>query len=261
MTSVCEVLIKLSIKFQGDFDCIWDAIANKLQVIDDEVDKQFSDLKSGTACLVQDDLYPRYLTSIYKAPFVLYYYGDISLIKDYRNNLAIVGARDCSDYGISTTRKIISELNKDIVIVSGLARGIDSVAHEAAIKNGLKTIAVLGNGIDTCYPPQNNKLLRSIVDHGGLVISEYPFKTQPNPINFPMRNRIIAAISSAILVTEAKSRSGTEITVNRGLELGREILCIPYPFDADSFCNRIISEGATLVYSSNQINELYEFKK
>ena len=133
-----------------------------------------------------------------------------------------------------------------------MAKGIDSVAHITSIHHGGRTIAVLGSGIDYCYPWENLELYK-IIKEKGLVISEHPNIIPPEPENFPMRNRIIAGLAKGILITEAKKRSGTLITVNFGQSLSKEIMCVPYPCYEDSGCNQLIKEGAYLVEDADDV--------
>ena len=165
---------------------------------------------NSTIIYKEDSIFPEFLKNISDAPLALYCAGDISLLN--RDCVAVVGARKCSEYGRQVALKIGETLAKnDIVTVSGMAEGIDASAHLGALKVGGKTIAVLGSGVDVCYPRCNKNLYDRIIDEG-LIISEYPFGTKPKPFHFPRRNRIISAISKAVTVVEASSGSGSLIT-------------------------------------------------
>ena len=153
------------------------------------------------------------------------------------------------------TEKIVSEISDEYIIVSGLALGIDKKAHETAIASGGRTIAVLGNGIDFIYISAHRDLYEYIKNHD-LVISEYPRMTLPTLSSFPTRNRIIAMITCGVVVTEAYARSGTLTTVMFALQCQRLVLCVPYPADAGSECNRLISDGAYLVENGDQVKEI-----
>ena len=149
-----EILVYLSMKYDGNWDKIYDAIANKEELEEEEVLKTLEKVKSRYVILT-DEEYPESLKQMYKPPFVLYYVGDISLLSDTHNKLAVVGTRDASAYGLSCTKAFVSELAKDFVIVSGLAYGVDAAAHKAAIENGGRTVAVLGNGLNKYYIKEN----------------------------------------------------------------------------------------------------------
>jgi len=145
------------------------------------------------------------------------------------------------------TEKIVIDLVKrGYTIVSGMAKGIDSIAHKTCLKEKGKTIAVVGSGLDFTYPKENLELQKEI-EQNGLIISEYPDFVVPKAYHYPNRNRIIACLSNAIVVTEAKVRSGTLITVRYGLECGKEIFAVPYLANGESGCNLLIKEGAQLV--------------
>ncbi len=249
-----DILISLAVKNSGDWDKIYESIKAKSFVEKEEVDQICKSIDSK-AITILDSEYPEWLKYIYKPPFVLFYYGDISLLENVDNNLAVVGSRDYSEYGKQTTFNLVKDICARYVIVSGLARGIDSIAHEAAINNGGKTIAVLGSGIDRCFPSENKGLYKRIKKEH-LLLSEYPSNTEPSPKNFPMRNRIIAGISKAVLVTEAKERSGTLITVQYALNANKDVMCIPHPVGSSSSCNRLISQGAFLVETAEDIDNI-----
>ena len=199
-----------------------------------------------------DKEYPPELKKVYRAPIVLYYYGDISLLYKEKEALAVIGSRECTEVGRTITDQLVTELAPDFRIVSGLAKGIDAVAHESAIKAGGDTIAVLGSGIDYCYPYENYALYR-LIKEKGLVISEYPNFTMPTQISFPMRNRIIAGLSKGILITEAKKKSGTMITVRWAQMIDKDIMCVPYRPSDESGCNQLIKEGAFMVEDSDDV--------
>lgn len=195
----------------------------------------------------EDDLFPYYLKNINDPPESIYCAGDISLLN--MDGVAVVGARKCSEYGRQTALKIGNVLaNNNIVTVSGMAEGIDSAAHLGALKAGGKTIAVLGSGIDICYPKNNMNLYKRILEEG-LLVSEYPPGTKPRPFFFPRRNRIISAISKAVTVVEASSGSGSLITAEIAAEQGKEIIAVPGNINSTYSigCNKLIADGATIM--------------
>lgn len=199
-----------------------------------------------------DSQYPLSLKSIYDPPKALYCKGnlvDCPLV-------AVVGTRRPTAYGAQVTESIVSDLAAaGIGIVSGLALGIDSIAHRAALDAGGYTIAVLGNGIDDVYPASNRWLANRILDSGGAIISELPSKTPPLKHHFPARNRIIAGLSFAVLVTEADWKSGTLYTANFALENGRDVMAIPGSIlsEASAGPNNLIRQGAQLVTDASHI--------
>ena len=175
---------------------------------------------------IEDKEYPDKLKNIDDAPIALYTLGNKDLLKE--QSIAVVGSRTCSEYGKTMSQAFSYLLAKEnIVIISGLALGIDAFAHEGALLAEGKTIAVIGTGIDLIYPKENKDLLYKIVKNNGLIISEYPLGTAPNKNNFPRRNRIISGISDGVLVIEAREKSGALITVNYALDQGKEIYVVP----------------------------------
>ena len=195
-----------------------------------------------------DEMYPERLRQIYDSPIVLFAKGNLELLKD--GGIAIVGARNCSNYGKNTAQEIaynIAQNNK--CIISGLAKGIDKYAHTGALNAKGKTIAVIGNGLDDIYPGENKILANNIIEKGGLIISEYVIGTKPEKMNFPERNRIISALSDGIVVVEAREKSGALITADFGLEHGKEIFAIPGNINSFNSVgtNELIKQGANIV--------------
>ena len=207
---------------------------------------------------ILDDVYPMELKEIYNPPVLLFYQGDLELLEQPK--LAIVGARDASKTGVASVKKIVQELQNHFVVVSGLARGIDTAAHIAGLKNGGKTIAVIGCGLDVYYPKENRELQDYIAKHH-LILSEYPTQAEPKKFHFPERNRIIAGLSQGIVVAEAKMRSGSLITCERALEEGREVFAIPGSIlDGKSDgCHHLIQEGAKCITTGFDVLSEYSF--
>lgn len=199
--------------------------------------------------------YPERLRQIDDPPKELYCLGNLELL-NYKNNIAMIGSRNCSSYGKRAAKDFAYNLAKeDICIVSGLAKGIDSFSHIGALNAKGKTIAVLGSGLDNIYPKENIKLVEEIVKNNGLVISEYPLGTKPLKYHFPARNRIISGLSDSVLVVEARKNSGTNITVDFALEQGKDVFVIPgniYSKTSDG-TNFLITEGAIPVMSYKDI--------
>ncbi len=204
-----------------------------------------------------EDQYPSQLHNIYNPPYGLYIKG--TLPREDRISIAIVGARNCSDYGRETARYLAGELaGHGIQIISGLARGIDGYAHEGALAAGGSTFGIEGCSVDICYPKENFKLYMKMQNNGG-IISEYGLNCYPRPYNFPMRNRLISGLSHGILVIEAKEKSGSLITADMGLEQGKNIYAVPGRcMDFLSLgCNNLIKMGAKLVTGPEDILEDY----
>ena len=252
-----DILIYLSLKNKGDWKSIYRDIIGKIQIDDEEAKSLLKTVKSQVLTIF-DENYPRSLYCSRNPPFVLYYYGDITLLSNLGNNIGVVGSRDYSDYGKMMTEKIVGEFAPELNVVSGMARGIDSLAHIACIENGGRTIAVLPSGIDYCYPSSNWRLYQRLKKNH-LILSEYPNDYAPTEDNFRFRNRIIASLSNALLVTESYGPSGTLITINCALEQGKDIFCVPYRHTDNSHCNRLIKEGAILADNGKDI--VYEMKK
>ncbi len=195
------------------------------------------------AICITNPLYPQELKELYDPPLVLYCKGDINLLSIYPK-LAIVGTRKPTRYGKDVVIKFVRDLcASDVVIVSGLARGIDTCAHRETIANEGKTIAVIANGLDMVYPSENMEITQQIMDNG-LVISEYPIGTPPMAFRFPERNRIISGLSNAVLIPEAGLNSGSLITANCAVEQGKELYVVPGSIFAPQSqgCNQKLKE-------------------
>ena len=191
------------------------------QIDDAYLEKEFQKFPSFS---ILDDCYPWDLSEIYDAPVLLFYKGNLDLLKFPK--VAVVGSRTCSKQGAKSVEKVIQGLENELVIVSGLAKGIDTAAHMAALQNGGKTIAVIGTGLDVFYP-KANKRLQDYIGNDHLVLSEYGPGEQPLKFHFPARNRIIAGLCRGVIVAEAKMRSGSLITCERAMEEGRDVFAIP----------------------------------
>lgn len=218
--------------------------------------KDYLDSGARLSC-IEDEDYPHWLGKIHDPPYLLYYRGDLSSLNEL--SIAIVGSRRASSYGKTQSFRLSRELAaQGITIVSGMARGIDTEAHKGALEAGGKTVAVLGSGLNTIYPPENKQLYNQISQQGA-VISEFPPHTHPEPGNFPMRNRVIAGLSQGVLVVEAQQRSGALITVDFALEQGRDVFAVPGPINSKNSegSNNLIKQGACLVSEINDILSEY----
>ncbi|KKU20523.1 MAG: protecting protein DprA protein [Microgenomates group bacterium GW2011_GWD1_47_13] len=184
---------------------------------------------------VGKESYPEALRQIAWVPTRLYYEGEIALLANPRI-IAVVGTRRMSEYGELVTRKLVRELvARDWVIVSGLARGVDRVAHETCLANGGKTIAVLAHGLQMTYPPEHADLRQRIVDSGGLIMSEHKEGIGLTKQNLAVRNRIVVAIAQCVLVTESPKSSGTKITVRFAADQGKDVYVVPGPINDPTY--------------------------
>jgi DNA processing protein len=221
------------------------------------VKREFNLLKEvgGTLLTLKDAAYPRRLRDIYDPPPLLYLRGELKKQDDFA--LSIVGSRRTSPYGRGITEKISRDLVRSgITIVSGMARGIDAVAHWGALSEGGRTIAVLGCGVDIIYPSENRNLFTKIIERGA-VLSEFPMGSPPEGGHFPKRNRVISGLSLGVVVVQASEKSGSLITAGYALEQGREVFAVPGNIGAEGSrgTNRLIKEGAKMVESSDDILE------
>jgi len=217
-----------------------------------ESDLKLLDSMGASIITIRDKEYPQLLKKIPDAPVVLYKKGPLGMGID---TLAIVGSRKATFEGMNLAEKIGETLSSvGITIVSGLARGIDSSAHRGAIKEKAGTIAVLGCGIDVCYPAENKRLYEKIGEKG-LLLTEYAPEEEPFAYHFPERNRIIAGLSKGVLVIEASKKSGSLITARLGLEYGREVMAVPGSVFREEYqgANALIKQGAKLVDNIDDI--------
>lgn len=271
--------IEQFINYFGSLENIWTAPASEIykfpklrkKVADRLIEtrnKDFIDkckekltLKNVKNMIRNDGDYPKILKNIKDSPHILYMKGKIK--EEDNKAIAIVGSRKCTSYGKNIAYKFAKELaGYGITIVSGMAYGIDSAAHRGALDGGGRTIAVLGSGVDVCYPKSNSNLMREIMENGAIV-SEYPLGTQPTPGNFPRRNRIISGLSKGVLVVEAGLNSGSLITIDYALDQGKDVFAIPGNINCSvsKGTNKLIKEGAKPVTSVEDILEEYNIQK
>ncbi|MFH2019253.1 MAG: DNA-processing protein DprA [bacterium] len=202
-----------------------------------------------------DREYPEKLSQIKWPPPILFYEGDLKLLKN-EENIAVVGTRKVTEYGAQATRKFVTTLVKrGFVIVSGMARGVDGIAHETCLRSGGKTIAVLAHGLDMTYPPEHEELRKRIVEQGGLVVSEYPDGQKLTKQHLALRNRIVVGLSKAVLVTESPKSSGTKITVGFAADQGKDVYVVPGPITYPTYIGsvEIIRDGGIPVSSPEDI--------
>jgi len=228
-----------------------------------DAEREYELVMRGNVHLVtpNHDCYPPLLREVVDAPLCLYVRGNVECLKSYQFNLAIVGSRRTTHYGVKMAEKLSSAAAMNgWTVVSGLARGIDTVAHQATVKMSGCTVAVLGSGLGHIYPQENVELAHSIISSGGVVMSEMPMLASPDRRSFPMRNRIISGLSKGVLVVEAGTKSGSLITANMALEQNRTVFAVPGRVDAPQSrgCHQLIKSGAVLVENFDDI--LAEFR-
>ncbi|MBS3818973.1 DNA-processing protein DprA [bacterium] len=210
--------------------------------------------KGYTVLTLENCHYPEYLREIFDPPYVLYCAGKVDMLKD--TAVSVVGARKTGPYGRAVAERLAQDLaSRGLVVVSGLARGIDSLAHWGALKEG-KTVAVLGSGMDRIYPKENRKLFDKIIEQGA-VITEFPPQSPPLGFHFPLRNRIISGLSLAVVVVEATRQSGSLISARLALEQNREVMAVPGNITSplSEGTNWLIKTGAKLVESWEDVVE------
>ncbi len=225
-----------------------------------DVEGAYGTLRERGVCLVteREPDFPKRLKEIPDAPFALYYVG--RLPEEAERTVAVVGARECTEYGRFMAKQFGDALARaGVQVISGLARGIDGIAQKAALAAGGYSLGVLGCGVDVCYPEENRELYEALATSGGFC-SEYPPGTPPKAVFFPPRNRLISGFADGIVVIEAKEKSGTLITVDMALEQGREVYALPgrATDPLSGGCNRLIRQGAGLVCTPKELlDELY----
>lgn len=238
---------------------IGEAIAGEILHFDrwDEVDQiiRKTTEMGGSIITQKDELYPPLLKQIYDPPLILWVLGNKKTLTD--DALAVVGTRSCSGYGKRAAAKLVKQLvHKNITIVSGLAYGIDTIAHKTTVEEAGKTVAVLGSGIDVIYPDSNRTLVDRILECDGAIISEFTLGTKPDAPNFPVRNRIVSGMTMGTLVVESGKAGGSMITINSALNQNREVFAVPHPLDGNNSegCNSLIRDGsAKLVITADDI--------
>ena len=257
----------------GSAEAVWQAESSAFRAVYGMGEKMTEQLISSRKADVLDDWiaeleekdiafysyrhprYPRLLREISDPPVGIYVRGELP--DDEIDTVAIIGARRCSRYGSRVAYEIAKDLGKtNVIVVSGMARGIDSKGHSGIIDGGGKTIAVLGCGVDVCYPPENKELMQKIIENG-CIISEFPPGTQAQPQHFPRRNRIIAGLSKMVVVVEAGRKSGTFITADLALDYGRDVFVVPgnVTSELSKGTNELIKQGCPIITEGADILE------
>lgn len=253
--SIRDVLLMLSIRYKGDWKAMYQAIKRKDPYSGEEVKQAYEKTKAKFLTLSDED-YPRAFTNQCNPPFLLYYYGNIKLLKE-KYILTAVGSRNPTLYQADTTYHLIKEVvqksNREVVIVSGLAKGIDALAMRACIQEKGKVIGVIGSGIDNPYPSESQDIYEYCKTENGLILSEYPLDLEAKPENFVFRNRLLVAIGKCLFVGAGKNRSGTSASIRYAIDAGKEILALPCNISGDDLTNTLIRDGARSVLSSQDI--------
>lgn len=237
-----EYYKNVAIHYEGDYFKMRKAIAYEKEV--PHYESLYPYICKG------DKEYPLSLYDLKNPPYVLFYQGDINLLR--KDCISIVGSRNPSSYAVETTVSLVARLRDRFCIVSGLAKGIDGIAHQNALD--FSTVGVLGCGIDVVYPSVNRSLYESM-RRSHCIISEYPAGVKPKRHYFPFRNRIVVALGARLYVMSATIRSGTMTSVNEALEINRHVICLPHPIydKTGTGCNTLIKEGADILISVDDI--------
>ena len=277
--NIGDVHAKALVNIYGNAEAIFKAKKKELDIIEGigtvraRSIKDFTDFSSSEAeikfiekykivpLFITDENYPKRLLNCYDSPALLYYRGSADL--NTSKIISVVGTRNNSDYGKMVCEKFIEELqSENVIVVSGLAFGIDTIAHRAALKNNLQTVAVLAHGLDRIYPPQNKTLAKQITGQGGL-LTEFISNTNPDKQNFPKRNRIVAGICDAVVVIESSKKGGSLITAELGNGYNKDVFAIPgRTSDLKSEgCNYLIKNNkAALINSTEDFLEMMNWK-
>ena len=278
--NIGDVHAKALVNYFGDAKSIYKAKKKELEDIEGigsvraKCIKEFTNFKLAedeiafiekykiTPLFITDKNYPQRLLNCYDSPLILYYRGNADL--NTAKIISIVGTRNNNDYGKSVCEKIITDLaDQNILIVSGLAFGIDSIAHKSALKNNLKTIGVLGHGLDRIYPSQNKMLAKQMIESGGL-LTDFKSGTNPDRQNFPKRNRIVAGMSDAVLVIESGLKGGSLITAELANGYNRDVFAVPGRISdiKNEGCNYLIKNNkAALITSADDLLENMQWKE
>lgn len=277
--NIGDVHAKALIDIYGDAQSIFKAKRKELDAIEGigtvraKSIKNFTDFSSSedeikfiekykiTPLFITDDNYPKRLLNCYDSPALLYYRGNADL--NTSRIVSIVGTRNNSDYGKIVCEKFVEDLqSENILVVSGLAFGIDTIAHKAALKNNLQTVAVLAHGLDRIYPQQNKTLAKQITEQGGL-LTDFISNTNPDKQNFPKRNRIVAGLCDAVIVMESSKKGGSLITAELGNSYNKDVFAIPGRINdlKSEGCNYLIQNNkAALINSADDFLEMMSWK-
>lgn len=254
MESIRNILLAMSISNNGDWEKMYAMLKNKVYLDSEEIHKNYAKVKSNFLTIT-DATYPTKLKQCWHPPLCLYYYGNISLL-DSNKILSVVGSRENSNYSKNAVEKIVRNvvrLDKDVIVCSGMAKGIDSIAMRAAMKENGKVISILGSGIENPYPLENKDIYEYCKTENGLILSEWPLDFEPLKENFPIRNRLIATLADTLFVGQCNVMSGTSITIKYALEFGKNICVLPQPISDEDMSNQLIKDGAEVVLNAQDL--------
>ena len=254
MQRMRDILIAMSVMQKGDWDGIYRMLKDKVRLTDEEVQKAFTSVDSGCVTLIDDD-YPEAFKEVFKPPLTIFYKGDINLLSS-KKIVSCAGARAATEYTAKKVSSLVGEaldVDSDMVLCSGMALGVDSIALREAIMRNRKIIAVAGCGIDRCYPETSRDIYDYCVSGKGLIISEYPLDVPPSRESFPFRNRLIAGLGKSLLAAQVGKRSGTSTTIRCALDYGKTILVLPQRLEEGEVTAELLRDGATPVLSGEDI--------
>jgi DNA processing protein len=279
--NIGDVQAKILVQHFGDASSVFKAKEKELEKIDgigtvrarsikrfvdfETIEKEIAFIEKYKikSLFLTDEAYPQRLLNCYDSPTILFYKGDADL--NASKIISIVGTRSNTEYGKSFTEKLVKELaNENVVIVSGLAFGIDSIAHKASVKNNIPTVGVVGHGLDKIYPSENASLAKDMIKHGGGLLTEFFSGTKPDKHNFPLRNRIVAGISDATIVVETHSKGGSMITAKLADAYNRDVFAVPGRTTDkwSSGCNHLIKfNKAVLLTDADELLEVMGWKE
>ncbi len=258
MLNTKEVLFYFSMKYQGEWESIYHAIMTK-ETVDEEAFKQYQKECESKYFTILDEEFPMEWKRIYRPPFVIYYQGNLNLLKEERK-IAVVGSRNSSTYYKNIAATLSYELaTLGVTIISGMAKGIDTIAHQSSLRARGKTIAILGSGILFPYPKNNEELYQKLCETQ-LVMSEYPQKVLPMKHHFPFRNRLVVGLSQGLLAVQVKQHSGSGISVQYAIEQNVSLFCPPSLFREESANNLLLRQGAVLTENVEDIFQELNWK-
>ncbi len=250
-----DALVYLSMISGGEFDKIMELIHDDVRIDPFEAEKLVSTLDCQTVTIL-DPNYPEAMKHMFAPPVVLYYYGNFELMNQYKRTYAYVGSREPDQYAKDMARKISKECaDLGLILVNGMARGIDGESLRGALEAKGKCIAVLGCGIDNPYPISNKDIYAKLKLEG-LIVSEYPPGIEPSPEKFPDRNRIVVGLSKGVVIGSSKEKSGTMITAKLAADNFREVGAVPYRATDDNICNQLIKSGVYLIESGQDVLDM-----
>jgi DNA processing protein len=261
-----QVLFALSLHFEGDYEKMFDEIAHKRRCLgNDEIEELSRTKMDCDYCVITEENYPDSFKQCMKPPLIFYYYGNLSLLKS-KHRITCVGTRAPNLYQTETCYRMIQEmedkLDNQVVVVSGMAKGLDQTFMKGAMDKGAPVVSIVGAGIDEPYPKENDGIYDYCKSGKGLILSEYPLKTKAKPENFLFRNRLLAAASDVLFIGGAKKRSGTSSTLSYALEFGKNVCALPCNISGDDLTNQIIKDGADLILDADDlVREVSEASK